>query len=185
MCTTPALGVVNFKCVWQWHYVLHRVKGGDVQPNFFPHQCFIGIISDDKNAHHHIQSQGVSINTLFPKLNFANDISVSSLTTECRASGHRSLCFPRSPNSAIHSSSFCGNSLSYSCIGEYILIETDSFYSNEWDPTVTSTYQTSLIDKMPCSGGLVDCFLKVTLVYQPCCLVPRCQGWLGELSENS
>merc|ERR1712088_108259 len=30
-----------------------------------------------------------------------------------------------------------------------------------------------------------NCFLRVPLMYQPCCLVPCCQGKLGELANNS
>ena len=51
-------------------------------------------------------------------IKIANTLSVSSPTTESRASGHRCSCFPRSPSSATPSSSSCGNSLSYSCTGE-------------------------------------------------------------------
>ena len=28
-----------------------------------------------------------------------------------------------------------------------------------------------------------DCFLRVPLMYQPCCLVPCCQGRLGEIAK--
>ena len=30
-----------------------------------------------------------------------------------------------------------------------------------------------------------NCFLRVPLMYQPCCLVPCCQDKLGELTKNS
>ena len=39
-------------------------------------------------------------------------------------------------------------------------------------------------DKMNCWVRFGNCFLRVPLMYQPCCLVPGCQGKLGELRKN-
>ena len=39
---------------------------------------------------------------------------------------------------------------------------------------------------MNCTARSGNCFLRVPLLmYQPCCLVPCCQGKLGELTKNS
>ena len=38
--------------------------------------------------------------------------------------------------------------------------------------------------KMPCTVGFVNSFLRVPLMYQPCCLLPCCQGKVGELPEK-
>ena len=42
-----------------------------------------------------------------------------------------------------------------------------------------------LRDKMKYTVRFGNCFLRVPLMYQPCCLVPCCQGKLGELTKNS
>ena len=42
-----------------------------------------------------------------------------------------------------------------------------------------------LSDKIPPTVGFVNNFLRVSLVYQPCCLLPCCQGKVGELSDKS
>ena len=39
-------------------------------------------------------------------------------------------------------------------------------------------------DKMNCSGGYANCFVRVTLMYQPSCLLPCCQGKPGELAKK-
>ena len=39
-------------------------------------------------------------------------------------------------------------------------------------------------DKMNCSGGYANCFLRVALMYQPSCLLPCCQGKPGELAKK-
>ena len=39
--------------------------------------------------------------------------------------------------------------------------------------------------KINCGVGLVNCFFRVPLMYQPCCLLPCCQGKLGEHTKNS
>ena len=41
-----------------------------------------------------------------------------------------------------------------------------------------------LSDKIPCTIGFIKIFLRSPLVYQPCCLVPCCQGKLGELAPK-
>ena len=41
-----------------------------------------------------------------------------------------------------------------------------------------------LRDKMNCGVGLVNCFIRVPLMYQPCCLLPCCQGKLGKLTKK-
>ena len=46
-------------------------------------------------------------------------------------------------------------------------------------------HESLLSDKMPRTVGFVYCFLRVPVVYLPCCLLPCCQGKLGELSEKS
>ena len=38
--------------------------------------------------------------------------------------------------------------------------------------------------KMNCCVRFGNCFLRVPLMYQPCCLVPGCQGKLGELRKK-
>ena len=38
--------------------------------------------------------------------------------------------------------------------------------------------------KINCGVGLVNCFFRVPLMYQPCCLLPCCQGKLGELTKK-
>ena len=38
--------------------------------------------------------------------------------------------------------------------------------------------------KINCGVGLVNCFFRVSLMYQPCCLLPCCQGKLGELTKK-
>ena len=38
--------------------------------------------------------------------------------------------------------------------------------------------------KMNCGVGLVNCFIRVPLVYQPICHLPYCQGKLGELTKK-
>ena len=37
--------------------------------------------------------------------------------------------------------------------------------------------------KWNCAARFGICFLRVSLIYQPCCLVPCCQGKLGELKQ--
>ena len=37
---------------------------------------------------------------------------------------------------------------------------------------------------MDCTVRFGNCFLSATLMYQPCCLVPCCQGELGELTKK-
>ena len=39
--------------------------------------------------------------------------------------------------------------------------------------------------KSNCGVGLVNCFFRVSLMYQPCCLLPCCQGKLGELTKKN
>ena len=39
--------------------------------------------------------------------------------------------------------------------------------------------------KINCRVGLVNCFFRVPLLYQPCCLLPCCQGKLGELTKKT
>ena len=39
-------------------------------------------------------------------------------------------------------------------------------------------------DKMNCSGGNANCFLRVALICQPSCLLPYCQGKPGELAKK-
>ena len=41
-----------------------------------------------------------------------------------------------------------------------------------------------LRDKMNCRVRFGICFLRVPLIYQPCCPVPCCQGKLGELAKT-
>ena len=43
---------------------------------------------------------------------------------------------------------------------------------------------TILRPKINCGVGLVNCFFRVPLMYQPCCLLPCCQGKLGELTKK-
>ena len=50
---------------------------------------------------------------------------------------------------------------------------------------INSTSSLLLGDKMPHRVGIVNWFLQVLLVYQPCSLVPYCQGKLGELTGIS
>ena len=38
--------------------------------------------------------------------------------------------------------------------------------------------------KINCGVGLVNCFFRVSLMYQPCCLLPCCQSKLGELAKK-
>ena len=37
---------------------------------------------------------------------------------------------------------------------------------------------------MNCSVRFGNCFLRVALMYQPCCLLPCCQGEAGELAKK-
>ena len=37
---------------------------------------------------------------------------------------------------------------------------------------------------MNCTLKFGNCYLRVPLLYQPCCLVPCCQGKLGEFAKK-
>ena len=41
-----------------------------------------------------------------------------------------------------------------------------------------------LRDKMICTVRFGNSFLRVPLMYQPCCLVPYCQGKIGDLTKK-
>ena len=51
-------------------------------------------------------------------------------------------------------------------------------------PVVSKVRHGNTSDKITCTVGFVNCFLRVLLVYQPCCSKTCSLGKLGELSEN-